>query len=102
MLTADVRDGNTGVLKNPTMRSLSKVRRKPSTVLRTNSAQIRKRLKDEDLIAEDVMVGKVSRTPCSIMYIKDVANEALVAEVRRRLEGIRVDYLLDAELWSGS
>lgn len=65
-------------------------------VLRTNSAQIRKRLKDEDLIAEDVMVGKVSRTPCSIMYIKDVANEALVAEVRRRLEGIRVDYLLDA------
>ena len=65
-------------------------------VLRTNSAQIRKRLKDEDLIVEDVLVGKVSRTPCSIMYIKDVVNEALVAEIRRRLEGIRVDYLLDA------
>ena len=65
-------------------------------VLRTNSAQIRKRLKDEDLIVEDVIVGKVSRTPCSIMYIKDVANEALVAEVRRRLEGVEVDYMLDA------
>jgi spore germination protein KA len=65
-------------------------------VLRTNSAQIRKRLKDEDLIVEDVLVGKVSRTPCSIMYIKDVVNEALVADIRRRLEGIRVDYLLDA------
>jgi spore germination protein KA len=65
-------------------------------VLRTNSAQIRKRLKDEDLIAEDITVGKVSRTPCTIMYIKDVANDALVAEIRRRLEGIRVDYMLDA------
>jgi spore germination protein KA len=30
------------------------------------------------------------------MYIKDVVNEALVADIRRRLEGIRVDYLLDA------
>ncbi len=65
-------------------------------VLRTNSAQIRKRLKDEDLIVEDVIVGRVSRTPCSIMYIRDVVNERLVAEVRRRLEGISVDYMLDA------
>ncbi len=65
-------------------------------VLRTNSAQIRKRLKDEDLIVEDVVVGKVSKTPCSIMYIRDVVNERLVAEIRRRLEGIRVDYMLDS------
>lgn len=65
-------------------------------VLRTNSAQIRKRIKDEDLIVEDVMVGKVSKTPCSIMYIRDVVNERLVAEVRRRLKGLNVDYMLDA------
>ncbi len=65
-------------------------------VLRTNSAQIRKRLKDQDLIVEDVIVGKVSKTPCSIMYIRDVVNEKLVAEIRRRLEGIRVDYMLDS------
>ncbi|NLK88404.1 MAG: spore germination protein [Clostridiaceae bacterium] len=65
-------------------------------VLRTNSAQIRKRLKDEDLIVEDVIVGKVSKTPCSIMYIRDVVNERLVAEVRRRLKGLDVDYMLDS------
>jgi spore germination protein KA len=65
-------------------------------VLRTNSAQIRKRIKDEDLIVEDIIVGKVSKTPCSIMYIRDVVNEKLVAEVRRRLEGVKVDYMLDA------
>lgn len=65
-------------------------------VLRTNSAQIRKRLKDEDLIVEDVIVGKVSKTPCSIMYIRDVVNEKLVAEIRRRLDGIDVDYMLES------
>ncbi len=65
-------------------------------LLRTNSAQIRKRLKDEDLIVEDVAIGKVSKTPCSMVYIKDVANEGLVGEVRRRIENINVDYMLDS------
>ena len=65
-------------------------------LLRTNTAQIRKRLKDEDLIVEGVSIGKVSKTPCSMLYIKDIANERLVNEVRRRLESIGVDYLLDS------
>jgi len=65
-------------------------------LLRTNTAQIRKRLKDQNLIAEDVLVGKISKTPCSILYIKDVTNEKLVAEVRRRIRNIKVDYMLDS------
>ncbi|MDD2504614.1 MAG: spore germination protein, partial [Clostridia bacterium] len=65
-------------------------------LLRANTAQIRKRLKDEDLIVEDVAIGKVSKTPCSILYIKDIANESLIDEVRRRLENINVDYMLDS------
>ena len=65
-------------------------------LLRTNTAQIRKRLKDEDLIVEDVSIGKVSKTPCSMLYIKDIANERLIDEVRRRLENINVDYMLDS------
>jgi spore germination protein KA len=65
-------------------------------LLRTNSAQIRKRLKDEDLIVEDISVGRISKTPCSMLYIKDIANERLVDEVKRRLEGINVDYMLDS------
>lgn len=65
-------------------------------ILRTNSAQIRKRLKDEKLIVEDVSVGKISKTPCSILYIRDIANERLVDEVKRRMESIDVDYMLDS------
>lgn len=64
-------------------------------VLRVNTALIRKILKDEDLIAEDISVGERSKTPCSMMYIKDIANDELVQEVRRRLKSIKVDYMLD-------
>ncbi len=65
-------------------------------LLRTNTGLIRKILKDEDLIAENISVGRRSKTPCSLMYIKDIANESLVNEVRRRLEGIKIDYLIDS------
>lgn len=65
-------------------------------LLRTNIAQVRKRLKDRNLIAEDVSVGKISKTQCTLLYIKNVVNERLVDEIKRRLESIRVDYMLDS------
>ncbi|MFZ5988571.1 MAG: spore germination protein [Bacillota bacterium] len=65
-------------------------------LLRTNTALIRKILKDEDLVAESIAVGKRSKTPCSLMYIKDIANDSLVEEVRRRLKGIKLDYIFDS------
>ncbi|MCX7748794.1 MAG: spore germination protein [Clostridia bacterium] len=63
--------------------------------LRGNTSLIRKRLKDENLIVESIQIGKRSKTPCSMLYIKDLANDSLVKEVRRRLESIRVDYIID-------
>ncbi|MCR4435857.1 MAG: spore germination protein [Clostridiales bacterium] len=65
-------------------------------LLRANTALIRKILNDEDLIAESLTIGRRSRTPCSMMYIKDITNDSLVKEVRRRLKSIKVDYLFDS------
>jgi spore germination protein KA len=64
--------------------------------IRVNTALIRKKLKDESLIVEDTTVGERSKTPCAMLYIKDLANDSLVAEVRRRLESIKVDYVHDS------
>ena len=64
--------------------------------IRVNTALIRKRLKDENLIVEDHLVGVRSKTPCSMLYINDLANDSLVAEVRRRLGSIKVDYVHDS------
>jgi spore germination protein KA len=63
---------------------------------RANSALLRKILKDENLIVEDVLVGERSKTPCSIVYIKNLANSRLVDEVRKRLKSIKIAYLRDA------
>lgn len=64
--------------------------------IRANTALIRKILKDEDLIVENLKVGKRSKTPCCMMYIKDIANDELVKEVRRRIENINIDFLIDS------
>lgn len=65
-------------------------------IIRVNTALLRKRLKDEDMIAENVEIGERSKTPCALVYIKDIANDSLVDEVRRRLKSIKIDYLNDS------
>lgn len=61
--------------------------------LRTNITLIRKILKTRDLTSEIVHVGDRSNSQCAIIYIKSIANPALVDEARRRLRGIRTDFI---------
>ncbi len=64
--------------------------------VRANTALIRKNLKNENLTIESITIGQRSRTPCSIMYLKDLANPKLVDEVRRRLRSLKLDYANDS------
>ena len=66
-------------------------------MLRTNTALVRKIIKSEKLIAEAVKVGNVSKTRGVLLYINDIANERLVDEVRRRINGISTDYIIAIE-----
>ncbi len=63
---------------------------------RTNTALIRKFVKDENLIFESVEIGNETTTRCAIAYISTIANDSIVDEVRRRMNGIEIDYLLDS------
>jgi len=65
-------------------------------VLRVNTALIRKTLKNENLITENITVGRRSNTLCSVMYLKNLANPSLVEEVKRRLTNIDIDYASDS------
>lgn len=66
-------------------------------MIRTNTALVRKILKTEKLIAEGVEVGNISKTRGVLLYIDDIANEKLVNEVRRRINGISTDYIISIE-----
>lgn len=64
--------------------------------LRVNTALIRKLVKDENLTTEIFQIGSRNRTNVAVMYLRDLANPSLVAEVKRRVAGIRTDLLLDS------
>lgn len=63
--------------------------------LRPNTGLIRKYVKDENLIFEDISIGKAGKTTCSIAYISTVTNDSLIQEVKRRVSSIEIDYLID-------
>ena len=64
--------------------------------IQINIALVRKRIKTPNLWAEDFVIGHLTRTDVSIMYIKGLASEELVEEVRRRVSGIEIDGILES------
>jgi len=63
--------------------------------LLTNTTLIRKRIKNPNLKLEMMQLGKQARTDICICYIKGIANEKIVREVRERLNKIKTDAILD-------
>ncbi len=64
--------------------------------LRTNTSMIRRLINNENLIIESTSVGKVSKTKVAICYIKDIANNDLVAEVKYRINNLNVDNIISS------
>ncbi|ETT42421.1 MULTISPECIES: spore germination protein [unclassified Paenibacillus] len=64
--------------------------------LRTNTALIRRKIKDSQLWLETMQIGRVTQTSVSIMYLKHIANPELVEEVKRRLDAIDTDSILES------
>lgn len=62
--------------------------------LRTNTSLIRKIINNENLIIENISVGKISKTDVSICYMSNITNDSLVAEIKYRLNNIDLDYLI--------
>ena len=63
--------------------------------LKTNMSLIRRRVGSPLLRFERMVLGRWTRTPVVITYIHGLASEALVQEVRRRLEAIDIDGIID-------
>jgi spore germination protein KA len=67
-----------------------------SETLRTNTALLRRKIKDPNLWLETKQIGRVTKTDVAVMYIKSIANDKLVAEVHERLNRIDVDSILES------
>lgn len=65
-------------------------------MLRCNTALIRKTLNTPNLVMENITVGKTSQTPGAVAYIRNVTNDSLVDEVKRRISSIDAEYIFSS------
>ncbi len=64
--------------------------------LRTNTSLLRRVINNENLVIENLSVGKLSKTKCAVCYMKNIANSELVAEVKYRINNLEIDSLLSS------
>lgn len=62
--------------------------------LRLNLMLVRRRIKNPNLKFEIYNLGRESKTEVCVAYIKGIANESIINEVRHRLRSIDIDSLL--------
>lgn len=62
----------------------------------TNMALVRRRIRDYGLRFEPMRIGERSKTDIAIVYIENLVDDALLAEVRSRLQKIKIDSVLAA------
>jgi spore germination protein KA len=62
----------------------------------TNTAMVRRIIKTPDLWMESFKVGRVTKTDVTLMYIHGIANDQVVEEVRRRINKIDIDSILES------
>lgn len=61
--------------------------------IRTNTSLLRRLVNNENLIIEDLNVGVVTSTKVAVCYLKKIANEDLIAEIKYRINNLGIDYL---------
>lgn len=59
-------------------------------------ALIRKKIKDKRLKFEEFKLGEKSKTTVVLCYVKGIAKENIIDEVKKRLSKIKIDAILDS------
>ncbi len=62
----------------------------------TNTSLVRQRIKSPNLWVETMTIGKITQTDVSMLYLKGIVNEKLLAEVKERLCKIEADEIVGA------
>lgn len=92
--TGNIRDR--GVTEPSTQAVLRGPREGFSETLRTNTALVRRKIKNTSLWMETRQIGEVTKTDVAIMYVKGIVDEKTVKEVLSRLDRIRIDSILES------
>ncbi|QFT90625.1 Spore germination protein B1 [Bacillus sp. THAF10] len=64
--------------------------------IRTNTAMVRRKIKDTSFRVEEFQVGRITKTVVSVVHLSGIANEKIVEEVRQRIQRIDIDSVLES------
>lgn len=64
--------------------------------IRINTSMIRRKIRSPKLWLEEKTIGRLSQTPVGIMYIKGLADENVLTDLRNRLDAIDIDGILES------
>ncbi|WP_051353250.1 spore germination protein [Thalassobacillus devorans] len=96
-MAIDTRDWESRGVEEPSTQSVVRGPKEGFTeTLRTNTALMRRRIKDENLWIRTKPIGKKSKTDVAVVYLNGVADEKVVKEVYHRLDKINIDAILDS------
>ena len=62
-------------------------------VLRMNTALVRRRIRSEYLVVEQMSVGRVSKTDLALLYVSNIADINTVNKIRDKINDIDIDNL---------
>lgn len=63
---------------------------------RTNTSLLRRKIRNPAFRMDTFVIGEKTRTIVSVAYLKGVADESLITEIKRRLNSINVDAILES------
>ncbi|MFC3884487.1 spore germination protein [Bacillus songklensis] len=96
-LSASTRGGEKRSIQEPgTQMSVRGSRESFTESIGTNTAMVRRIIKNPDLWLESMKIGTVTKTDVAIMYINGIVNDEIVEEVRKRLKRIDIDSILES------
>lgn len=64
--------------------------------IRTNTSLLRRVINNENLVVENLEIGKITKTKCAVCYMPDITNSDLINEVKYRLNNLEIDSLLSS------
>ncbi|MBD1383506.1 spore germination protein [Metabacillus arenae] len=64
--------------------------------LRTNTSMLRRKMKSPRLKIESLQIGEITQTDVALAYIEGIVNESVLNEVRKRVQRIQIDSVLES------
>lgn len=94
---ADLRQWNTRSVEAPDSESVIRGPKEGFTEsIRTNTSLLRRKIKNPNLVFEDLELGRQTNTIITLAFVKGIVNRNVLREVKARLSQIDVDAILES------